>query len=101
MICICSCECYQIVKISQEELKTRTACLSCESRQDLKKFADGDIVIYRNAIGDIPFGEQAIVNRLIETTRISAVEIEWRGHLYKCRPSELESLGVNFYEQKL
>lgn len=100
ILCVCQCECFRIVKVSPEELETRTACLDCESRQELENFADGDIVIFRNAIGEIPFGEQAIVNRLINTERISAVEIEWRGQLYKCRPSELESLGVNFYEYR-
>lgn len=94
-ILICQCECFQIVKVSAEELKTRTACLKCEAKKELQKFKIGDIGIYQNAIGEIPFGEQAIVNRLLS----NSIEIEYRGRFYICSPGELKNLGINFYDR--
>ena len=97
-ICICSCECCRIVKLSEAELKTRKACLNCESKKELKKFKQGDLAIYRNAIGELAFGEQVIIAGINEIENV--VEIESRGKLYKCRAGDLENLGVNFYEKR-
>lgn len=94
---ICQCECSQIVKVSAEELKTRKACLRCEAKKELQKFKPGDIVIYQNAIGEIAYGEQAIVNRLLS----NSVEIEYRGKRYDCNPNELKKLGIKFMERIL
>lgn len=95
-ILICQCECFQIVKVSAEELKTRTACLRCEAKKELQKFKLNDVVIYQNAIGEIPFGDQAIITRLLS----NSVEIECRGKSYICSPGELKNLGINFYDQR-
>lgn len=98
ILCICQCECFQIVKVSEAELKKklRTACLNCEAKKKLKRFKPDDIAVYRNSIGEIPFGAQVIVTGHLE----NLLEIEYRGRLYNCRPSELESLGINFYARK-
>ena len=98
IILICQCECCQMVKISEAELKTRRACLNCESKKQLQKFRPGDVVIYRNAIGEIAFGEQVIVEGICELE--NALQIEYRGRIYNARPSELKKLGVNLYEKR-
>ena len=95
-ILICQCKCFQIVKVSAEELKTRTACLRCEAKKELQNFKLNDIVIYQNAIGEIPFGDQAIITRLLS----NSVEIEFRGKSYICSPGELKNLGINFYDRR-
>ena len=96
----CRCVCGQRVVTFESQLLEKKSCMACAEQKDLKQFTTGEIVLYRNAIGILPFGAQAIVNRLIQTERISAVEIEYRGRFYNARPGELESLGVNFYGRK-
>lgn len=95
---ICQCDCFQIVKVSEAELKNRTACYKCEAKNQAKRFKPGDIAVYHNSIGEIAFGEQVIVGGFSEIE--NALEIEYRGRIYLCRPDEVESLGVNFYERR-
>lgn len=95
-ILICQCDCCQIVKLSEAELKTRAACLRCEEIKELANFKTGDIALYRCQFEEIPFGEQVIVNDVLD----DSLEIEYRGRLYTARSGELENLGVNFYDRK-
>lgn len=98
IFCICQCECLQIVKVTGNDLETtaRTACLNCEEKKELKRFKTNDVCLYCNNIGEIPFGEQVIVTGYTE----NSLEIEYRGRLYECRPSELEKIGINFYDRR-
>ena len=97
---ICRCDCFQIVYCSAVELekKYKTSCQNCVERKHVEKFTPGEIVIFHNPLEQIPFGAQAIVNRLIQNTKISALEVEYCGHFYNCRPSDVQSLGVKFYD---
>lgn len=64
------------------------------------RFRDGDVVIVLKTNYAAIYNQEAIVadRRVIE--KQIYLNLEFRGRIYRARPSQLENTGVNFYDEK-
>ena len=96
-LCVCQCECLRIVRTSEAELGDgKTCCLDCEGQILADNFHSGDVVLYKIQFNEIPFEAQLIVEEVISNGKFTTLKVEYCGHLYNCRPSDVASLGVRF-----
>lgn len=97
-LCICRCDCGQIVPATGKSLQAnnKQQCVECDERVIATKFQSGDVVIVRLSQYAALCEEQAIITGFAEIEKRIWIKAEFRGRDYFCKPSQLEFTGRNF-----